>query len=157
MFLMQGDTTDNRFLGDTQNFCPVALKDHNVLWPCTNEIAAKYREKTYYFSSPDARDSFLLNPEQFIAKTEPLKVQDGMKRENNTQVLNKNSLTCSLSFFHPSLRLCGSSCSAAEAQARQFMGSGLHSSLGFSIYSSGSSSKCSSWPRPRHGYLMLMS
>lgn len=71
---MQGDTTTNRFLGDTQHFCPVVLKDHNVLRPCTDEIAAKYRAKTYYFSSLEARESFLQNPDQFVAHTEPLKV-----------------------------------------------------------------------------------
>ncbi|XP_063352163.1 adenylate kinase 9 [Pelmatolapia mariae] len=69
----EGDTTTNRFLGDTQHFCPVVLKDHNVLRPCTDEIAAKYREKTYYFSSLEARESFLQNSDQFVAHTEPLK------------------------------------------------------------------------------------
>ncbi|XP_005914603.1 adenylate kinase 9 [Haplochromis burtoni] len=69
----EGNTTTNRFLGDTQHFCPVVLKDHNVLQPCTDEIAAKYREKTYYFSSLEARESFLQNPDQFVAHTEPLK------------------------------------------------------------------------------------
>jgi len=63
-------------LGDTKHFCPVALKTHNVLWPCSDEIAAKYRERTLYFSSQDARDSFLQNPAQFVAQSEPLKVQD---------------------------------------------------------------------------------
>ncbi|KAL6095965.1 ak9 [Pungitius sinensis] len=69
----QGDSTFKRLLGDTHHFCPVALKNHNVLWPCTDEIAAKYREKTFYFSSIEARDSFLQNPVQFVAQTEPLK------------------------------------------------------------------------------------
>ncbi|XP_047429649.1 adenylate kinase 9 [Mugil cephalus] len=69
----EGDTTAKRSLGDTRHFCPVALKTHNVLVPCTDEIAAKYREKTFYFSSPEARDSFLQNPTQFVAQTEPLK------------------------------------------------------------------------------------
>ncbi|XP_040920922.1 adenylate kinase 9 [Toxotes jaculatrix] len=68
----EGDTTAKR-LGDTHHFCPVALKNHNVLWPCTDEIAAKYREKTFYFSSLQARDAFLRNPTPFVAKTEPLK------------------------------------------------------------------------------------
>ncbi|KAM9339254.1 adenylate kinase 9 [Symphorus nematophorus] len=67
------DTTVKRSLGDTQHFCPVALKKHNVLWPCTEEIAAKYREKIFYFSSLEARDSFLQNPAQFVTQTEPLK------------------------------------------------------------------------------------
>ncbi|XP_070781653.1 adenylate kinase 9 [Enoplosus armatus] len=68
-----GDTTAKRLLGDTHHFCPVALKRRNVLWPCTDKIAAKYREKTFYFSSLEARDSFLQNPAQFVAQTEPLK------------------------------------------------------------------------------------
>uniref|UniRef100_A0A3B5A2W7 Adenylate kinase 9 n=1 Tax=Stegastes partitus TaxID=144197 RepID=A0A3B5A2W7_9TELE len=64
---------EKRLLGDTHHFCPVALKNHNVLRPCTDEIAAKYREKIFYFSSLEARDSFLQNPEHFVAQTEPLK------------------------------------------------------------------------------------
>lgn len=70
-----------RLLGDTQHFCPVALKNHNVLLPCTDETAAKYREKTYYFSGLEARDAFLENPAEFVAKSGPLKVQADMKRE----------------------------------------------------------------------------
>lgn len=52
----------------------MALKTHNVLCPCTGKIAAKYRERTFFFSSSEARDSFLQNPVQFVAQTEPLKV-----------------------------------------------------------------------------------
>ncbi|XP_072219011.1 adenylate kinase 9 [Leuresthes tenuis] len=70
----EGDITSKRLLGDTKNFCPVALKTHNVLCPCSDEIAAKYRERTFYFSSLDARDSFLQNPAQFVAQNEPLKL-----------------------------------------------------------------------------------
>uniref|UniRef100_UPI003AAF6DC3 adenylate kinase 9 n=1 Tax=Centroberyx gerrardi TaxID=166262 RepID=UPI003AAF6DC3 len=67
------DTTAKRLSGDTGHFCPVALKDHEVLWPCTDEIAAKYREKAYYFSSSEARERFLQNPAEFVAQAEPLK------------------------------------------------------------------------------------
>ncbi|XP_060948025.1 adenylate kinase 9-like [Limanda limanda] len=69
----EGDSSPKRLLGDTLHVCPVAFKNQNVLWPCTDEIAAKYREKIFYFSSTEARDNFLLNPTQFVAKTEPLK------------------------------------------------------------------------------------
>ncbi|XP_026196504.1 adenylate kinase 9 isoform X2 [Anabas testudineus] len=69
----EGDKRSKRVLGDTYHFCPVALQTHNVLWPCTDEIAAKYREKTFYFSSLEARHAFLQNPAQFVAQTELLK------------------------------------------------------------------------------------
>jgi len=59
--------------GDTRNYCPVALKDDNVLWPGSPEFAAKYREKVYYFSTPDARTKFLGSPKEFLAENEPLK------------------------------------------------------------------------------------
>ncbi|KAK7907798.1 hypothetical protein WMY93_016410 [Mugilogobius chulae] len=66
-------TLVSRLFGDTYHFCPVALKNNNVLFPCTDEIAAKYRERIYYFSSPEARDLFIQNPEQYVAQTDPLK------------------------------------------------------------------------------------
>lgn len=96
--LKQGDTTAKRLLGDTLHFCPVALKKQNVLWPCMDEIAAKYREKTFYFSTVEARDSFLQNPAQFAAQTELLKVQVGMRTDRKSDSKkNKNPLTSSLS------------------------------------------------------------
>ena len=60
--------------GDTRHYCPVALKDENVLWPGSPECAAKYREKVYYFSTPEARTKFLEDPKEYLAENEPLKV-----------------------------------------------------------------------------------
>ncbi|CAJ1078426.1 adenylate kinase 9 isoform X4 [Xyrichtys novacula] len=70
---IEGLTSAWRLLGDTQHFCPVLLKNHNTLWPCTDEITTKYREKFFYFSSPEARDSFLQNPAEYVAQTKLLK------------------------------------------------------------------------------------
>ncbi|MBN3315008.1 KAD9 kinase, partial [Atractosteus spatula] len=61
-----------RQLGDTKHFCAVSLKEKNVLIPCTDECAAKYREKAYYFSSLEAREKFLLRPEMYISHTKLL-------------------------------------------------------------------------------------
>ncbi|KAM3602818.1 uncharacterized protein V6R79_011333 [Siganus canaliculatus] len=68
-----GAPTASKVLGDTSHFCPVVLKNHNVLWPCTDNIAAKYREKTFFFSNAEARNTFLQNPEEYVAQTGPLK------------------------------------------------------------------------------------
>ncbi|KAG2468399.1 KAD9 kinase, partial [Polypterus senegalus] len=63
----------SRELGESKHFCPVTLKEKNVLFPCTDEIAAKYREKVYYFSSPEARESFLQKPEAYVSDKGTLK------------------------------------------------------------------------------------
>ena len=60
--------------GDTRHYCPVVLKDDGVLWPGSPDCAAKYREKVYYFSTPEARTKFLENPNDYLAGNEPLKV-----------------------------------------------------------------------------------
>ncbi|MBN3311086.1 KAD9 kinase, partial [Amia calva] len=65
--------TRKRQLGDTAHFCPVTLKEKNVLFPCADEYAAKYREKVYYFSSPEAREKFLQCPEVYVSHTKLLK------------------------------------------------------------------------------------
>ncbi|XP_037014937.2 adenylate kinase 9 isoform X1 [Artibeus jamaicensis] len=62
-----------RHLGDTKHFCPVVLKENFVLQPGNTEDAAKYREKIYYFSSPEAREKFLAYPQEYVAHKEPLK------------------------------------------------------------------------------------
>ncbi|XP_062952746.1 adenylate kinase 9 [Cynocephalus volans] len=62
-----------RHLGDTKHFCPVVLKENFILQPGNTEEAAKYREKVYYFSSPEAKEKFLEHPEEYVAHEEPLK------------------------------------------------------------------------------------
>lgn len=49
----------------------MALKENDVLWPGDPETAAKYREKTYYLSSRDAREKFLENPVDYLPKGKP--------------------------------------------------------------------------------------
>jgi adenylate/nucleoside-diphosphate kinase len=61
-------------LGELNYFCPVVLKDKDILWPGNPEIAAKYREKSYYFSSGDAREKFLEDPMIYLPKGKPFKV-----------------------------------------------------------------------------------
>ncbi|XP_054424615.1 adenylate kinase 9 [Pteronotus mesoamericanus] len=61
-----------RHLGDTKHFCPVALKENFILQPGNPEEAVKYREKIYYFSSPEAREKFLEHPQEYVAHKEPL-------------------------------------------------------------------------------------
>ena len=63
-------------LGDTNFYCPVALKERGVLWPGNPEIASKFREKTYYLSTPEARDEFLENPTKFLPKDQPFTVSN---------------------------------------------------------------------------------
>ncbi|XP_036625172.1 adenylate kinase 9 isoform X1 [Trichosurus vulpecula] len=62
-----------RHLGDTKNFCPLALKEKFMLFPGSTEDGAKYRERVYYFSSIEAREKFLENSEDYVAHEEPLK------------------------------------------------------------------------------------
>ncbi|KAG8123953.1 hypothetical protein E2320_019386, partial [Naja naja] len=62
-----------RHMGDTKHFCPVILKENFILYPGNSENAAKYREKYYYFSTPENRDKFLENPEEYVSHNEPLK------------------------------------------------------------------------------------
>uniref|UniRef100_A0A671F8J8 Uncharacterized protein n=1 Tax=Rhinolophus ferrumequinum TaxID=59479 RepID=A0A671F8J8_RHIFE len=62
-----------RHLGDTKHFCPVVLKENFILQPGNIEEAAKYREKIYYFSSPEAKEKFLEHPQEYVAHNEPLK------------------------------------------------------------------------------------
>ncbi|XP_077343259.1 adenylate kinase 9 isoform X2 [Lithobates pipiens] len=58
--------------GDSKHFCPVAIKDNFILQPGLQDNAALYREKTYYCSSPEARNTFLQNPENYVVHKEPL-------------------------------------------------------------------------------------
>ena len=61
-------------LGDLNYYCPVALQDKGVLWPGNPEVAAKFREKIYYLSTPEARDKFLEDPTVFLPKDKPFNV-----------------------------------------------------------------------------------
>ncbi|XP_045150541.1 adenylate kinase 9 [Echinops telfairi] len=62
-----------RQLGDSKHYCPVVLKENFILQPGNVDEAVKYREKIYYFSSPETKEKFLEHPEEYIAHKEPLK------------------------------------------------------------------------------------
>ncbi|KAM4771030.1 adenylate kinase 9 [Rhinophrynus dorsalis] len=62
-----------RNYGDSKHFCPVALKDNLILHPGDSDNAAIYREKIYYCSTPEAKDTFIKNPENYTVHEEPLK------------------------------------------------------------------------------------
>ena len=58
--------------GDTGQFCPVSLRDNNVLAPGKEDLGVRYRERMYSFISQEAKDAFSLAPDVFIADKEPL-------------------------------------------------------------------------------------
>nr|XP_023692139.1 adenylate kinase 9 isoform X1 [Paramormyrops kingsleyae] len=64
----EGTSSPKRIMGDTLHFCPVVLKERGTLFPCADDYAVKYREKTYYFSSTDAKDKFLQSPELYVSQ-----------------------------------------------------------------------------------------
>ncbi|XP_075453717.1 adenylate kinase 9 isoform X2 [Ascaphus truei] len=63
-----------RQYGDSKHFCPVVLKDNLILYPGLSENAAMYREKIYNCSTPEAKNTFLQNPADYVVNQEPLKV-----------------------------------------------------------------------------------
>ena len=60
--------------GHTSHFCPVALKEKGVLWPGSQDLAARYRERLYCFSSEEAKEAFQSDPVSYIAKDGPVQV-----------------------------------------------------------------------------------
>ena len=60
--------------GDAADFCPVHLKEKGILWPGNPDIAAKYRERVYFFASEENRERFLADPTKFISENEPPKI-----------------------------------------------------------------------------------
>lgn len=67
------DPNKKKPFGETRHFCPVMLKEQNVLWPGSSECAVKYREKIYFLSNAEARETFLQDPEMFLPQSKPLK------------------------------------------------------------------------------------
>ncbi|OAF69647.1 hypothetical protein A3Q56_02552 [Intoshia linei] len=64
----------NKKLGDTNYFCPVRMKNKNVLVPSNSEISARYKEKIYYLSTVEAREAFVKNPNNYISLDKPQKI-----------------------------------------------------------------------------------
>lgn len=62
------DANKKKPFGETAHYCPVMLKERNVLWPGSSETAVKYREKVYFMSTSEAQEQFLENPEMYLPK-----------------------------------------------------------------------------------------
>lgn len=52
--------------GETRHYCPVALKEQGVLWPGNPDLAGKYREKVYQFSTQGAKEKFIREPKIYL-------------------------------------------------------------------------------------------
>uniref|UniRef100_UPI00358F4386 adenylate kinase 9-like n=1 Tax=Myxine glutinosa TaxID=7769 RepID=UPI00358F4386 len=61
-----------RQYGDTQHYCPVALKDNFVLIPGSLEAAAIFRGNLYLCSDSKAQDMFLSDPQFYVGGDKPL-------------------------------------------------------------------------------------
>ena len=61
--------------GDSGWFCPVALKEQMILWPGNQDIAMKYLEKFYCFSTEETKQKFYTNSKNYVAHDKPLKVR----------------------------------------------------------------------------------
>lgn len=44
--------------GVSKHYCPVVLRDQEVLWPGNPDHALRYRDRLYYFSSEEAKQTF---------------------------------------------------------------------------------------------------
>lgn len=63
---------DNRRLGDTGLYCPVALRRHHVLWKGKEEFSALFMDKIYLLSSRAALNEFLRQPRDYAAYKKPV-------------------------------------------------------------------------------------
>ncbi|KAM4694291.1 adenylate kinase 9 [Discoglossus pictus] len=97
-----------RQYGDSKHFCPVALKDNLMLYPGLSDNAAIYREKIYYCSTPEARTTFLENPENYIAHEEPLQAPPLrviiLGASGSGKTVNARWLADKLGIFHVQFR-----------------------------------------------------
>ena len=66
------NTLEAKPWGDTRQFCPVSLKQNNILAPGKEELGVRYKERMYAFISQEAKDAFNLSPNSFIAVDKPL-------------------------------------------------------------------------------------
>ena len=87
-----------KIFGDTNHYCPVMLKEKFVLWPGVAECAAKYRERTYFFSSTEARGTFLEDPESFLPSSKPLEVRNCQHIQTPVDFENSSVKQCTLAF-----------------------------------------------------------
>uniref|UniRef100_A0A0X3NG87 Adenylate kinase 9 n=1 Tax=Schistocephalus solidus TaxID=70667 RepID=A0A0X3NG87_SCHSO len=55
-----------RQLGRTSYFCPVALKEFQIMKPGDPEVVAEYLGKAYYFGTEEDRAKFLLEPTKYV-------------------------------------------------------------------------------------------
>ncbi|VDK76840.1 unnamed protein product [Dibothriocephalus latus] len=55
-----------RQLGRTSYFCPVALKEFQIMKPGDPELVAEYLGKAYYFGTEEDRAKFLLEPKKYV-------------------------------------------------------------------------------------------
>ncbi|OQV19060.1 hypothetical protein BV898_06913 [Hypsibius exemplaris] len=65
----------SRPVGDTAEYCPVALKELATLWPGNAEHGLlTYKDKIYTFSTSEAKEKFTKDPDSYLPVSRPLPV-----------------------------------------------------------------------------------
>lgn len=54
--------------GETSHYCPVSFITNSILVPGNVELQVKYRDRVYRFSSEEARNAFMEDPEIYLPK-----------------------------------------------------------------------------------------
>ncbi|GLV32585.1 uncharacterized protein CBL_00705 [Carabus blaptoides fortunei] len=62
---------ENRRLGDSANYCPVAFNHYNVLWKGKENFAAQFENKLYFFSDQESLNKFVIDPSDCLKKNPP--------------------------------------------------------------------------------------
>ena len=65
---------DRKPWGETRHYCPVALQEQAILWPGNPELACKYKERVYQFSTQESKDKFMRDPTAYLPSVDPIKL-----------------------------------------------------------------------------------
>uniref|UniRef100_T1JCE0 Adenylate kinase 9 n=1 Tax=Strigamia maritima TaxID=126957 RepID=T1JCE0_STRMM len=60
--------------GDSGSYCPVVLRESQVLYPGKLELELKFKDRTYWFSSEEAREAFMKRPYDYVADKKALRI-----------------------------------------------------------------------------------
>ena len=85
--------------GVSKHYCPVVLRDQEVLWPGNPDHALRYRDRLYYFSTEEAKQAFEGHAPEYSSCVQKVSTTQRLPLYTHVHIMSYYAMPCVLRMY----------------------------------------------------------
>ena len=85
--------------GVSKHYCPVVLRDQEVLWPGNPDHALRYRDRLYYFSTEEAKQVFEGHAPEYSSCVQKVSITQRLPLYTHVHIMSYYAMPCVLCMY----------------------------------------------------------